>query len=63
MTRWTARKKLKVVRDIQSGELSELAAKVKYSISSEEMDRWFKMASIYGRDGLKATRRMESTNV
>lgn len=61
--RWVASRKLKVVKAIDFGLLSEGEAKSKYDLSDDELDEWRKALQKNGREGLKATRQQRINNL
>ncbi|SLN12415.1 hypothetical protein PEL8287_00355 [Roseovarius litorisediminis] len=53
--RWVASRKLKVVRGVVYGLITQGDAEARYNISKEEFNFWVKAVSHFGEDALKAT--------
>jgi len=53
--RWVASRKLKVVRGVVYGLISQAEAEKRYGLSAEEFQEWVSALTEYGESGLKAT--------
>ena len=53
--RWVASRKLKVVRAVIYGLISQAEAQAEYGISQDEFQEWLQAVSDHGAQGLKAT--------
>lgn len=55
--RWVASRKLKVVRGVIHGLISQAEAERRYGISAEEFQEWVSAVAEHGEAGLRATTR------
>ncbi|TCS59058.1 DUF1153 domain-containing protein [Primorskyibacter sedentarius] len=53
--RWVASRKLAVVRAVAHGLLTQEAAKIRYSLSDDELLEWVRALANHGEEALKAT--------
>lgn len=53
--RWVASRKLAVVRAVAYGLLTQEAAKMRYSLSDDELREWIRALAVHGEEALKAT--------
>lgn len=61
--RWVASRKLKVVRGVIHGLISQTEAERRYGLSAEEFQEWVSALTEQGETGLKATiRKTRSTS-
>ena len=56
LSRWTASRKLVVVRSVVYGLLTQREALERYGLSEEEFTSWIKHFLDHGHDGLKCTK-------
>ena len=54
--RWTARRKVAVVKAVRAGRLTPETACRTYGLSGEELAAWERLLDRHGPDGLKVTR-------
>ena len=60
-TRWVASRKAAVVLGVEVGLITLDEACATYDLSEEEYAQWVHGASVHGKEGLRATRRLPPT--
>jgi hypothetical protein len=60
LLRWTIRVKAEVVTAVERGVLSAEAACARRGLTPEELASWHAALAVYGRKGVRATRRVRA---